>query len=334
MVLDCSYEFLWWPEPIFFFVAFREELKRIFLCLYSSSSHHSLMSCSLTDQNFCNTLQKAPIHQSHIHWQIKISWTVFEERLPMNILLRLFQNLTSGFREEDFLRISSCPYSARSLHSQEPCLWTDQNFANNVWKGSPKEHFCEIISKSDQQFQRRDFLRISSCTYSARSLHSPEPCSWTDQNFANNLWKGSPKEHSCEIILKSDQCFQRSRFFKNFSWTDQNFATISVKGHPRNIPVKLFQNLTSGFREEDFLTISSDLYSARSPHSPESCLWMDHNFVNNFWKGSTKEHSCEIFSKSDKQFLRKRFLKNCLKNSISLPRQPEFLIESNSVNNF
>ena len=28
------------------------------------------------------------------------------------------------------------------------------------------------------------------------------------------------------------------------------------KGHPRNIPVKLFQNLTSGFGEEDFLRIT------------------------------------------------------------------------------
>ena len=31
--------------------------------------------------------------------------------------------------------------------------------------------------------------------------------------------------------------------------------TIFEKGHTRNIPVKLVQNLTSGFREEDFLRI-------------------------------------------------------------------------------
>ena len=35
-----------------------------------------------------------------------------------------------GFREDDFLRISSCRYSARSPHLPEPCLWKDQNFAN------------------------------------------------------------------------------------------------------------------------------------------------------------------------------------------------------------
>ena len=44
------------------------------------------------------------------------------------------------------------------------------------------------------------------------------------------------------------------------------------------------------------------------------------------------EHSCEMISKLDQQFQR-RFLKNCLKNSISFPWQHEFLVESNSVNN-
>ena len=104
-------------------------------------------------------VQVAPIHQSHIFGRIKISRTIFEKGHPRNIPAKLFQNLTSGFEEEDFLRISSCPYSARSPHSPEPCLWTDQNFANNIWKGSPKEHSSEIISKSDQRFRRRRFFK-------------------------------------------------------------------------------------------------------------------------------------------------------------------------------
>ena len=104
-------------------------------------------------------VQEAPIHQSHVFWRIKISRTLFEKSHPRNIPAKLFQNLTSGFREEDFLRISSCSYNARSPHSPERCLWTDQNFANNFGKGSPKEHSCEITSKSDQQFQRRRFFK-------------------------------------------------------------------------------------------------------------------------------------------------------------------------------
>ena len=41
----------------------------------------------------------------------------------------------------------------------------------------------------------------------------------------------------------------------------------------------------------------------------------------------------DIISKQDQQFQR-RFLKNYLKNSMPLPWQPEFLMESNSVNKF
>ena len=86
--------------------------------------------------------------------------------------------------------------------------------------------------------------------------------------------------------------------------------TIFEKGYTRNIPVKLFQNLTSGFGGEDFLRISSCPYIARSPYSPESCLWMHQNFANNFWKKLHKEHSCDIISKSDLPFRRRRFFKN------------------------
>ena len=128
--------------------------------------------------------------------------------------LKLFQNLTSSFREEDFLRISPCPYSARSPHSPEPCLRTDQNFANKFWKGHPRNIPAKLFQNLTSGFEE-ELLRISSCPYSARSPHSPEPCLWTDQNFANNFWKGSPKEHSCEIILKSDQRFLR-RFLNNY----------------------------------------------------------------------------------------------------------------------
>ena len=38
-----------------------------------------------------------------------------------------------------------------------------------------------------------------------------------DQNFANNILKGSPKEQSSEIIPKSDERFQKRRILKNFS---------------------------------------------------------------------------------------------------------------------
>ena len=51
-------------------------------------------------------MQKAPIHQSRIYGQIKILRTLFEKGHPKNIPLKLFQNLTGSFGEEDFLRMS------------------------------------------------------------------------------------------------------------------------------------------------------------------------------------------------------------------------------------
>ena len=34
-------------------------------------------------------------------------------------------------------------------------------------------------------------------------------------------------------------------------------------------------------------------------HSPESCLWTDHNFRVQLLKNVTNKHFCEIISKSD-----------------------------------
>ena len=99
-------------------VVFREEFTRISLCLYSARSLLPLIPCLLTDQNFknnsekghsrnismrlfqnltnsyredflwiciCSYSQVAPIHQSHVHEQIKISVTSFERGHSRNI---------------------------------------------------------------------------------------------------------------------------------------------------------------------------------------------------------------------------------------------------------
>ena len=67
-------------------------------------------------------VQKAPIHQSHVYRWIKIMRTIFEKDHTRNNPVKLFQNLTSSFRVEDFLRISICPYSAGRPHSPEPFM--------------------------------------------------------------------------------------------------------------------------------------------------------------------------------------------------------------------
>ena len=216
-------------------------------------------------------MQNAPIHQSHVYSRVKLSRTIFKKGHQRKIPVKLFQNLTIGFREEDFLkiflRISSCPYSARSPHSPKPYFWTDQNFANNFWKVSTKEHSFEIILKSDQGFQRRRFYKNFLMSVNCKKSPSPwRPCFSTYQNFAINFWKGSHKEQSCETISNSEQRFQRRRILKNFFEVHtvkkasphgghvfrrtKISQTIFEKGHTRNNPVKLFRILSSGFGED------------------------------------------------------------------------------------
>ena len=62
--------------------------------------------------------------------------------------MKLFQNLTSSFREDGFLRICSFSYGESSPHLPEPCSWIDQNLANNFLERSFKEHFCKLGIRS------------------------------------------------------------------------------------------------------------------------------------------------------------------------------------------
>ena len=75
-----AYLNFWDDHSQIFFVAFREEFTRISICLYSASSPHLLMPCLLTDNP-----------------------------------AKLFQNLTSGFRGQEFWRIS-----LKSTHWKKP----------------------------------------------------------------------------------------------------------------------------------------------------------------------------------------------------------------------
>ena len=91
--------------------------------------------------------------------------------------------------------------------------------------------------------------------------------------------------------------------------------------------MKLFQNRIRGFREEGFLRIPSCPYSVKSLSSPP---WR-HVFrrikisETTFEKGRPRNNPVKLFQNQKKQFQRRRFLKNSLKNSILLAWQPEFL---------
>ena len=86
----------------------------------------------------------------------------FKEGHQMNIPVKLFQNQTSSFGE-DFLKISSCPYSARSpIHQSHvfgrikisPTIFEKGHLRNipvksfqNQTSGSRGEDFKELLKK-------------------------------------------------------------------------------------------------------------------------------------------------------------------------------------------
>ena len=45
--------------------------------------------------------------------------------------MKLFKNLASNFKEDDFLGTCSCSYGESNPHSQEPCSWIEQNLADD-----------------------------------------------------------------------------------------------------------------------------------------------------------------------------------------------------------
>ena len=63
----------------------------------------------------------------------------------------------------------------------------------------------------------------------------------------------------------------------------RTLQTVFKKGHPlKNISVKLFQNLTSIFRGEELLTISSCLCRRNGLPPPKPCFLTDQNFAKTF----------------------------------------------------
>ena len=79
-----------------------------------------------------------------------------------------------------------------------------------------------------------------------------------ERNCLSNFGRGSPKKPSCKIISKSMHWLRRSPL-KVFLFLAlaailfnraETVLAISVDGHLRNIPVKLFQNLSTNLAEE------------------------------------------------------------------------------------
>ena len=204
-----------------------------------------------------------------------------------------------------------CSSELKSPSPWRPCFSTNQNLANNFWRGLHKDKPCEIIPNSDQWFKRRRFFKNSSCPYNTKSPFFPppptpqQPCFSTDQNFANNFLKKStqrtflwnyfkirPGVSEKMIFLWISSCLYSAKSPPpNGSHVFQRITisrTVFEKGHSRNNPVKLFQNLTSGFRVEFWRISLKSSEKSLPPWWP--CFLTDQNFANNFEKGHPRNN--------------------------------------------
>ena len=132
------------------------------------------------------------MHGGHVFPWIKTSRTMFEKGCPRKNPAKLFQNLTYRFGEEDFLRISSCPYSAKSLpppphggHVFRQVKISRTRFEKGHQRNIPVKLFQNRI----RGFREEDFLRTCSCPYSAKSLPPPPMMAAMFFDTRNNVVK-------------------------------------------------------------------------------------------------------------------------------------------------
>ena len=151
-------------------------------------------SCILMDLNNFNNLGRLSPKKHVCHVIFKIHLYFWSRRL-----LKLFL----------FINIRKTRHSLTAI-----CL-ADQNNLTNLGRRASKEHLCQIIFKLGFYFWTRRFLKFLLYTI----LGNIWPWFLTDQNHLNNLGRGSPKEHLCQIILKSCKHFS-TRLLKKFPFSD------------------------------------------------------------------------------------------------------------------
>ena len=78
-----------------------------------------------------------------------------------NDLVKLFQILTSGFGEKDFLRISPCPYSAKSLAPHGGHVFRRIKISRTILEeGHPRNNPVKLFQNLKSGFRGEDVRRI------------------------------------------------------------------------------------------------------------------------------------------------------------------------------
>ena len=100
--------------------------------------------------------------ESHVFSLTKILWTCFEKCNQGYTSVKLFQNLTCGFREE-FIRIPSCLCSASSFHSPEHVSQWIKILHTFFEKVHPRNISVKIFQNLTSHYREEKFIRISLC---------------------------------------------------------------------------------------------------------------------------------------------------------------------------
>ena len=104
-----------------------------------------------------------------------------------------------------------------------PCLLTDQDEVNNLFRGPTKDASYQDLVHLAKQFQRRIFLnrpiRNKNCLW--------RPCLSTDQDEMGKIHRGSSIDDSYQVSVHLVKQFQRRRFFK----IGQSKTRIACGGH-------------------------------------------------------------------------------------------------------
>ena len=110
--------------------------------------------------------------------------------------------------------------------------------------------------------------------------------------FLRNYFKIWPAVSENKIFLRISSCLYSAKAPIHQSHIYRQIKILRTgfeKGHPRNIPVKLFQNLTNSFGEKSFIRISSCPYCAKKKKTFTRAIFIDRSiFCEHFLKRVTQ----------------------------------------------
>ena len=156
------------------------------------------------------------------------AWTNLVEGHHRNIPAKLYWNRFSGFWQEDFYCFLFRYIGKISPATSSHVFLTNHDCLNNLGRGSPKLHSCQVILKSVRWFLTRRILKFSIQIYTKNKPSPPPPpppppamaaMFLTYHEGVNNLGRRSPKATFLLSYIELDPTVSYEKIFKVF-YTD------------------------------------------------------------------------------------------------------------------